>query len=159
MIVAVPVVEGMLHDRVLPAIERQGYEPEVIPTDPPPYPVVLARLFQRMQWKMSDLTIIEQDVESRTGAIESFIACPEPYCFHAYKFNTTFDAAGLDYAPLGHTRFRWAVSDHLRDLTQTDEWRVAGYCDLDKIIGNYLRTEGIEPHRHEGDVIHHHNYE
>ena len=159
MIVAVPYVEGMLHPRVVPAIDRQNHAGELWRVDPPPYNVFLARCFGRMATKQIDVAIVEQDVESRTGALQSFEDCPLPYCFHAYKFNTAFDDAALDHAPLGHTRFRFTIAPHLRELTLTEEWRTSGYLDLDRLIGRHLRGWGILPHRHEGDVIHHHAYD
>jgi hypothetical protein len=152
----------MLNHRVIPAIRRQHYEPimwEINPEDPHHYRNLLGSWFEAIS-VLGDLAIVEHDVESRTGFLHTFEECPEPYCFHAYHFAQSFDDSGLDYAPLGHTRFRATIQAELTSLIESERWRTTPhYGDLDGIIGHHLGELGIGPHRHEGDVIHHHKYD
>ena len=156
MIVVVPYADGMLHSRVFPAIRRQGYEPEAIECVPS-YQQVLAQLWLRLM-AGDDIAVVEHDVESRIGALRSFEDCPELHCFHPYKFNQPFEDVGLEYAPLGHTRFRSALGEILRELSWSEPWRALSYRDLDHLIGKHLAAHGVVPHRHELTVIHHHDY-
>jgi hypothetical protein len=169
MRVVVPYVPGMLHARVVPAIERQGYEPVLVAiekSDAHGYRCALEHLFT-YELELSDICLVEQDIESRTGMLASFVDCPNLWCYHAYAINVPWEVAQLgrldlplSFVPFGHTRFRSELAGALHQLRYDDQWhRLANYAGLDWALGEYLRKQGYEFCRHEGDVIHHHDYD
>jgi hypothetical protein len=148
--VVVPFVEGMLHPRVLPAIERQGYVAvpvqlyEVID-----YSVLVGELLA----SGSDFIIVEQDVETRSGFLHGFEECSEPWCFHAYRFAGSYEDAGLgNLVPLGCTRFRAEIGKPAG--LERRHW-----LGFDRHLAEVLLGEGHKPHRHPGDCVHHHDYQ
>lgn len=164
MIVRVPYVEGMLHHRVLPAIERQGHAPDLalIEDRDHGYRSLIEEWCRLAVYSRRDLCIIEQDVESRSGTLDSYVGCPEPWCFHAYRFWSPYEECGAvgTWTPLGHTRFTWQACELLLPLFGEDHWRnLPSYGDMDRMMSAHLYyVERIVPHRHPGDVIHHHDY-
>jgi hypothetical protein len=168
--VVVPYFEGRLHPRVLPAITSQGYEPELLRcvnqvNHPDSYPHLLRWLFE----SGGEFLIIEHDVESRPGFIDALRDCPEPWCFFAYDFRLSFkDALGkwgepdehgkVDFAPLGHTRFRPELLDHLKGLLAHPLF-YATWVARDSHIAQTLNDAGLKAHLHEGHAIHHHDYD
>lgn len=152
MIVAVTYLDGMLHDRVVPAIERQGYRPRLLPVDRS-YQPQLAQVFAVLS-SGADVALIDQDVESRCGFLDDLDACPEPLCYHAYAMAQPFDDTFAPFA-LGHSRFKAQLGRPLLALAATDRWKRAHWTQCETLI---VETVGIAPHRHDGDAIHHHRY-
>lgn len=164
MRVIVAYCEGMLHPRTTASICAQGYTPELHRmVDERDYPLLIRDLFR----SGDDFTMVEHDVESRAGVMGEFEACPEPWCFHGYRMAAPFDECGIDYAPLGMTRFRGGLYGTVAELVE-DRWAKAGeiepyftqhWCSRDAWLGRYLiDVAGVTPHRHPGDVVHHRNY-
>lgn len=158
MIVVVPYTN--LNQRVMPAIMRT-WGGLVVPwridaADPYGYHRCLQTV-GAMLTTGEDVAIVEHDVEPRTGSLASMERCGESYCFCPYNFSVPFDEAGLDYAPLGHTRFRASCAAAF-GVALRKTFASPGYLDLDRILGHGLARVGIEPHRHPMSVIHHHRY-
>lgn len=164
-----PHAPGLLHPRVVPAIERQGYAAELyecvnIVGHPMSYPALLS------SWLLSgdDVCVIEHDNESRPGFLDALAECPEPWCFFAYDFRVSFEDAvsqptvnsgplGVDFAPLGHTRFRGGLGEEIRSLLEADFFR-ATWVSRDTFVSGALAALGYQAHRHPGKAIHHHPY-
>jgi hypothetical protein len=169
MRVVVPYAPGCLHERVVPAIEAQGYVPELIECvnvvgHPQSYPAILRDLLL----SGDDFCIIEHDNESRPGCLADLEACPEPWCFYAYDFRVSFEDAvhqptvnsaplGVDFAPLGHTRFRGGLGQQI-ESTITSEFFLATWVSRDTFVAGALTALGFQAHRHAGKVFHHHPY-
>ena len=167
--VIVPYVPGLLHPRVVPAIVAQGYEPEAIECvnivgHPRSYPRILRDAFL----SGDDFLIVEHDNESRPGFLDDLRDCPEPWCFFAYDFRVTFEDAvqqptvmgaplGVDFAPLGHTRFRGGLGRQI-ESTVTSEFFLATWVGRDTFVSGALRALGYKAHRHPGKAFHHHPY-
>jgi len=143
----------MLHHRVVPAIERQDYWPEMVAMSGARYPSLLLELFKAGD----DFCIIEQDIESRSGTLDELRDCPEPWCFNAYALAMPFEETFIPYAPLGHTRFRAGLWDKVRALADDPQW-LETWVSRDAYLGWHLLSQGMKPHRHSCDVMHHHAY-
>lgn len=170
MRVIVPHAPGLLHERVVPAIEAQGYEPELIECvnivgHPQSYPMIL----QRELLSGVDVCIVEHDVESRPGFLDDLDICPLPWCFNAYDFSVPFEDAlkqphlrsgplGVDFAPLGHTRFKAGVGQEIEE-TLRDPLFLATWVARDVWIAGALVKVGIQAHRHPGKALHWHPYD
>lgn len=160
---------GQLHPRVVPAVVRQGYLPEIWRCvneveHPDSYPMILQLAFMATE----DFTVIEHDVESRPGFLDSLDACPEPWCFFAYDFEVPWEQAmygphgasgplGERFAPLGHTRFKAGLYDRLAHLLESSLWR-ASWVSRDVLLCDSFELLGIKPHRHPGKALHYHSY-
>lgn len=170
MKVIVPYARGLLHERVVPAIERQGYIPELIECvnvvgHPDSYPNILRRYLLGDE----DVCIIEHDNESRPGFLRDLDECPEPWCFFAYDFGSqTFEEAlgdprpesaplGQGFAPLGHTRFRAGFCEQIRSTLESDFFGRT-WVSRDTFVAGALNLLGHKAHRHPGKGIHHHPY-
>jgi hypothetical protein len=155
-VIVVPFVEGMLHPRVVPAIEAQGYTPMLkeLPREGARYPRLLLELFAA--WE--DFTVIEQDIESRPGFLDGLRDCPESWCFHAYPLSVPFNETNLPYAPLGHTRFRAGLWHLVSDLVFDERW-LETWVARDAYLGWHLLGKGLKPHRHGGDALHLRSYD
>lgn len=169
MRVIVPYLPGLLHPRTVPSIQRQGYEPELIACvnevgHPDSYPAILRRLLLGDE----DFCIIEHDNESRPGFLDALADCPEPWCFFAYDVRTTWEEAtmqgtptsaplGVDFAPLGHTRFRSGFGSLIRETLDTD-WFQSTWTARDTFISGAYNALGYQAHRHVGKALHHHPY-
>jgi hypothetical protein len=163
--VVVPYVPGMLHPRVVPALQREGYRPELIEcTGPGDYPAALAAYLICGE----DVLIVEHDVEVRPGFIASLDGCPCPWGFFAYDLKARYEEScwGPDgawgtipdwFAPLGCTRFRAGVGTAiLPEITSADF--LSHWLSRDVIITGALRKRGLRPHRHPGKAVHWHRY-
>jgi hypothetical protein len=169
MRVVVPYAPGLLHPRVVPGIEMQGYEPELIECvnvvgHPHSYPNILREAFL----SGDDFCLIEHDNESRPGFLKSLEDCPEPWCFFAYDFRVSFEDAlhqptvnsaplGVDFAPLGHTRFRGELGEQIRSTLESDFFQ-ATWVSRDTFVCGALTAIGYQAHRHPGKAFHHHAY-
>lgn len=169
MRVVVPYAPGLLHPRVVPAIEEQGYVPELyecvnIVGHRMSYPALLR------DWFLSgeDFCIIEHDNESRPGFLNTLRYCEEPWCFFAYNFRVTYEDAvqqptvnsgplGVNFAPLGHTRFKGGLGDEIRSLLDADFFQ-ATWVSRDTFVSGALTALGYQAHRHPGKAFHHHPY-
>jgi hypothetical protein len=167
--VIVPFAPGCLDDRVIPAIEAQGYIPEVIECvnmvgHPHSYPMILRDLFL----SGDEFCVIEHDNESRPGCLDALRDCSEPWCFFAYDFRVPFEEAvqqptvnsaplGVDFAPLGHTRFKSYVGRQI-ESTVTAEFFLVTWVSRDTFVAGALTALGYQAHRHPGKVFHHHPY-
>lgn len=159
----------MLHPRVVPAITAQGYAAETIECvnivgHPMSYPMILHDLLLSGE----DICIIEHDNESRPGFLAELDECPEPWCFFAYDLAQTWEESigqptatsaplGVNFSPLGHTRFRAGVGDHIRETLEADFF-LATWSARDTFISGALMTVGFEAHLHPGKCFHHHPY-
>jgi hypothetical protein len=146
--VFIPFVEGMLHDRVVPAIERQGYQPALVSVAgcDESYWMVLTEIARR---EPNSLCVVEHDVESQPDYLDELRDCPEPYCFNAYDFRAgDWEDVNIEYAPLGHTRFAGEALLILATLPRRH------WIGLDKWIGERMAACGIRPHMHGGRVVH-----
>ena len=169
--VVVPYAKGFLDDRVVPAIENQGYTPELIECvnevgHPYSYPLILRSLLL----SGDDVLIIEQDNESRPGFIKSLEECEHYWCFFAYDFgDQTYEDAidngrreagplGRGFSPLGHTRFRAGVGEWIRE-TLDEDYFARTWVARDTFVAGALGVQGYEAHRHPGKCFHHHKYE
>lgn len=169
MRVVVPFAPGLLDGRTVPSITAQGYDPEVtecvnIVGHPRSYPALLR------EWFLSDddFCIIEHDNESRPGFLDALRDCPEPWCFFAYDLSVPFEQAvqqptvtsaplGVDFAPLGHTRFRAGLGTEIRS-TLDAEFFQATWVSRDTFVSGALSALGFSAHRHPGKALHHHPY-
>jgi hypothetical protein len=169
--VIVPYAEGLLHDRVVPSITRQGYSPTLIRCvntvgHPDSYPMILRQYLLGEE----DVVIVEHDNESRPGFLASYEECPEPWCFHAYDFGPqTWEQAieegrpdsapmGSGFAALGHTRFRAGFCEPIRSTLESDFF-ARSWVSRDTFVAGALNLLGFSAHRHEGKSVHHHPYE
>ncbi len=157
MIVAV-ADGGKLHPRVIPAITRQGYTPLQLVCNPAPGPASYPGWLASLLTLGRNVCIIEHDVESRPGFLRDLQACPEPWCFFAYDFSTSYEdtMVGTGFTPLGHTRFRAGVGTLIADLLDSEEFGSA-WDGRDKLISAALAAF-VKPHRHRGKAIHWHRY-
>jgi hypothetical protein len=169
MRVVVPYAPGFLHERVVPAILAQGYAAETIECvnivdHPMSYPRILADLLLGDE----DVCIIEHDNESRPGFLQDLEDCPEPWCFFAYDLSQRWEDAvlqpsvtsaplGVDFAPLGHTRFKAGLGENIRDTLESD-WFKSTWVARDTFVAGALSVMGFKAHRHPGKAIHHHPY-
>lgn len=164
MIVVCCYVAGMLHPWTVPALVREGYEPELYEVEPPPgpnsYPSVLR------YWLLSgvDFCVVEQDVETVPGALAALEACPRPWCWHSYPGPGGEESALAIprrypwLSMLGHTRFRAGVGALGAAMLGTRRWMTDWDC-RDLLLSRYLRRAGLTPHLHLPSVRHHHGYE
>jgi hypothetical protein len=159
----------MLDPRVVPAITSQGYACETIECvnivdHPMSYPRILADLLLSNE----DVCIIEHDNESRPGFLKELDDCPEPWCFFAYDLSTTWEEAigqptatsaplGVTFAPLGHTRFRAGVGQHIQSTLEHDFFK-STWTARDTFVSGALQVQGFEAHLHPGKCFHHHPY-
>lgn len=169
MRVIVAYYPGCLHERVAPAIRAQGYEPELhecvnVVGHPASYPALLRDLLLSGE----DVCVVEHDVESRPGFLADLEACPEPWCFFAYDFRVSYEDAvhqptvnsaplGVDFAPLGHTRFRAGVGAGI-ESTLTSTFFLSTWVSRDTFVAGALVALGLRAHRHPGKAFHHHPY-
>jgi hypothetical protein len=170
MRVVVPFFPGILHPKVVPAITAQGYAAETVECvnvvgHPQSYPYILADALLGPD----DVCIVEHDNESRPGFLKDLDDCPEPWCFFAYDLGQqTFEEAvsqpradsaplGVDFAPLGHTRFKAGVCEPIRSTLEADFFR-STWVSRDTFVSGALNAIGIRAHRHPGKCFHHHPY-
>lgn len=170
MIVVVPFARGFLHQRVVPSIEAQGYDPVLIECanevgHPDSYPMILRRYLLGAE----DVCIVEHDNESRPGFLKGLEMCPQPWCFHAYDFGgQTYEQAceqghpesaplGGGFAPLGHTRFRAGAAEPIRETLESDFF-ARTWVARDTFVAGAMNLLGLMAHRHPGKSIHHHQY-
>lgn len=176
MIVVVPHHPDLLHPRVVPAIRAQGYTPRVISVvnevgHLDSYPMILATFLLADV----DVCFVEHDNESRPGFLDDLRDCPKPWCYFAYNFSIPYDDAisgpsddsahltptnaplGVNFAPLGHTRFKAGVGNAIATTLQSAFFQ-ATWVSRDTLIAEALNEVGLFPHRHEGKCFHHHPY-
>lgn len=168
MRVVVPYFPNCLHPRVVPAIQAQGYEPTLLVCSNErgavnTYPHYLRGLLL----SSDDVCIIEHDNESRPGFLADLEACPEPWCFFAYDLYRPWDehtsqaggsqAQSVDFAALGHTRFRAGVGEDIRELLESRLF-LSSWVARDTFISGALTAAGYVAHRHPGKCFHHHPY-
>lgn len=169
MRVILPYTQAWLHPRVLPSLWKQGYSVETIECvnrvgHERSYPLILRDALL----SGDDVCLIEHDVESRPGFLHELEICPEPWCFFAYDFRVPWEQAisetvatsaplGVDFAPLGHTRFRGGVGEKIRDLLTSAVFS-ATWVGRDAFVAPALSEAGVRAHMHPGKAIHHHNY-
>jgi hypothetical protein len=167
--VLVPFAPDCLHERVIPSILAQDYVPEVIECvnivgHPKSYPAILRDVLL----SGDDVCIVEHDVESRPGFLVTLEQCPEPWCFFAYDFFVPYEQAvhqptvnsaplGVNFAPLGHTRFRGGVGEDIRSTLESDFFQ-ATWVSRDTFVAGVLVAMGYTAHRHPGKAIHRHPY-
>lgn len=154
----------------MPAIEAQGYTPELIECvnevgHPDSYPMILRRLLLGPD----DVCIIEHDNESRPGFLKDLEECPEPWCFFAYDFGgQTYEQAvedghpesaplGGGFAPLGHTKFRAGTCEPIRSTLESDFF-ARTWVARDTFVAGALNLLGVMAHRHPGKCVHWHEY-
>ena len=153
----------------MPAIVAQGYVAVMITAvnevgHPYSYPMIL----QRELLSGEDVCIIEHDNESRPGFLKDLEDCPEPWCFFAYDLSQPWEEAvrqpsvtsaplGVDFAPLGHTRFKGGVGEKIR-ATLEDPLFLSTWVARDVWITGALIDAGYTAHRHPGKCLHHHPY-
>lgn len=124
------------------------------------YGDTLRSLFEYLASGLDAVTIIEHDVESRSGCLRAYEDCPRPWCYHAYDFSQPYEeSVPQNFAPLGHVRFRRELAPALLEVAALEEWGAHGYQHLDRLLYERITTEhAIGPHRHPGKVFHHHDY-
>jgi hypothetical protein len=109
-----------------------------------------------------DLVLIEHDNEIHAGVIESFAACPEPWCVYSYPiFRTSVDLTiGLGCTKISAAAQRMVTADEL-----AEGFALCTVCEgqgcwwhLDSRIAEMLKYKcGLAQHVH-GTVRHHHDY-
>lgn len=162
MRVVVPYTD--LHPRVVPAIEAQGYHAETWRmVNEVHYPHLLRELFASGE----DFCLIEHDVESRPGFLESLEECPAPWCFNAYDFTIPYDEAVCNdgpisvladhFSPLGHTRFRGGVGKVIAQTLDSPDF-LSSWISRDTRVSAALVAAGYRAHRHKGKALHRHDY-
>ena len=153
---------GRLDRHVIPAIEAQGYHPELVDctADETCYARALAGLFGGSE----PFCTVEHDIEVPFGSLAWLEHCPDAWCFHGYdirgrSWDELVEVGNLGWlAPLGLTRFRpealrGALAPVLDDAGWADTWQ-----SRDTLISRALVDAGIAPHRHRPDATHHHDY-
>lgn len=92
--VVVPYIDGMLRDETTAAVMAWGgsYTFEQLDrTDPHAYAKALVSW-----WEFGlDLVVVEQDIVPAPGMIQGLLACPQPWCGHAYHVGEGRYAYGL----------------------------------------------------------------
>jgi len=157
--VVVPYVRGFLHPSVVPAICDQGYTPELIEVrnDPPEQnPQHYSEVIRGLLRYNDDVCIIEHDVESPPGFIDSFRDCGEPWCWHNYLFEEN----KLNAPGFGHTRFRGGVGAKLYDRFGPDLLRNAPWPWVDSYLNDLVKEApelGLCAHLHDGMPVHHYS--
>lgn len=154
---------------MVPSIRQQGYEPELVEcVNIVGHPLSYPRILRDLLLSGDDVCIIEHDNESRPGFLADLERCPEPWCFFAYDLIRSWEECtnqgtatsaplGMDFAPLGHTRFRGGVGDKLRDMLDT-EWFLSTWVSRDTFISHGMNALGYQAHCHPGKCFHHHPY-
>lgn len=131
---------------------------------PRSYPQLLREYFLAGE----DFCIIEHDNESRPHFLDDLRDCPQPWCFFAYDLYTSWEDAtsqptawsaplGVDFAPLGHTRFKAGLGQEIESILSADYF-LSSWVSRDTFISGALTALGYIAHRHPGKAIHWHPY-
>ena len=153
----------------LAALEAFGgpYEsvklPAVDPHGPPEQVEAYWRLLCELWATGEDFAIIEHDIEIHEAVVREFTECANPWCVNWYDGQQrTWTGRGDVPVPvvlkcaLGCVRFRGELTrTHPRLLSHMT---VRRWDRLDSQLASLLQRRGQNAHRHEPDVIHHHDY-
>ncbi len=107
--------------------------------------------FLKERWDDRESFInVEHDVVPWSGAIESLIDCPEPWCGYAYHVGASRDPHPYWHPMLGCTKIGLELIERIPDCWDSP---VAWYdCDVQLATRGY--AAGMSPHHHHPDVIH-----
>lgn len=171
-----PATADGLHPSTLRSILRQGYRAELVPMiGVEAYYELVAEL-----WKAGeDFVIVEHDVEllgghvttargieSVTGELAAFRACPGSWCAHSYEVfaGDVAEAYGGPFA-LGCTRFRAELLARHPDAVELageldlhPVHRPRSYAVMDSTLTQILRCLSVPVCHHRPNVEHHHHY-
>lgn len=142
-----------MHERVIPAIVEQGYRPIQFVVSNKPDEMTYARFVRCLSYFRHSACIVEPDIESRPGFLQSLDECPEPWCFYDYPGLPVGRPWTENFAHLGHARFRMKKVGQflIRGLEEFSENPVTVAFAVNMIL---LRA-GFSAHRHEGMAFHH----
>lgn len=158
VLVCVPYVGRMLRTLTRQAIEASGLRHQFFAIDRGTKGDY-ARWFARWWDSGETFVVVEQDIVCPPDWLRALAACPFPWCYHPYDVGHGPTGPMLGCAKFDGSLARAhpkAATAALKRSGRSERWYP--WQSLDVRLESQLRGLGIEPHRHEPEVLHLHDY-